>query len=68
MNVHLERLQELLAELNEINNASLHDIKWFKDGKEVHVLPGDIQEWRFIGLSNVQFACIHENLLNEDNL
>lgn len=66
MNVHLERLQELLAELNEMNNVSLQDIKWFKNGEQIYVTDEDIQEWRFIGLSNVQFARQHEDLLNED--
>lgn len=66
MNVHLERLQELLAELDEMNNVSLQDIKWFKNGEQIYVTDEDIQEWRFIGLSNVQFARQHEDLLNED--
>lgn len=66
MNVHLERLRELLAELDEMNNVSLQDIKWFKNGEQIYVTDEDIQEWRFIGLSNVQFARQHEDLLNED--
>lgn len=66
MNAHLGRLRELLAELDEMNNVSLQDIKWFKNGEQIYVTDEDIQEWRFIGLSNVQFARQHEDLLNED--
>ena len=55
MKVNINRVLDLLSELNKINEAKLNDITWVKDGKEISVSQEMIDEYEFIGLNNVGF-------------
>lgn len=55
MKVNIEEVQALKARLLEINLTNLSDIEWFKDGKKLDIAPEVLEEWKFIGLSNVEF-------------
>ena len=55
MRVNIERLLALKKELNEINFQHLEDIEWCFDGELVEIPEKNIEEWKFIGLNNVDF-------------
>lgn len=55
MKIDIEEVQALKARLAEINLAQLQDIEWFKDGQKLEIKPDVLEEWKFIGLSNVEF-------------
>ena len=55
MKVNINRVLDILSELNEINEAKLNDIQWIKDGKEIEVTQELIDEYKFIGLNNIGF-------------
>jgi hypothetical protein len=56
MKINVEEIIEQERRRREINRLELSEIEWFKDGVKLEVDPEDIEEWRFIGLSNVQFV------------
>ena len=55
MEVDINRVLDILSELNEINNAKLEDIQWVRDGRNIEVNQEMIDEYEFIGLNNVGF-------------
>lgn len=49
----------LLLRLKElINGDSLDNIEWYDSGVPVNVSYDDIDEWKFVGLSNLDFATV----------
>jgi hypothetical protein len=56
MIVDVKRLQEAVDYIAIVNSVNLDQIEWRKDNKQIHVEPETIDEWRFVGLSNVTFA------------
>lgn len=55
MKVNIERIKELRAELNEINSVDIEDIEFYENGEKVDVPQEHINNWRFIGLNNIEF-------------
>ena len=46
--------------LAEINAQELSNIKWVKDGKDVHFTKEQIDHWYFTGLNNVDILFNHK--------
>jgi len=65
MEVNINRVLEILEELNKINEAKLKDIKWIKDGNAISVTQEMIDEYEFIGLNNVGFIT-HEYYIDKE--
>jgi len=55
MKVDVERLLEIQEELALINNAALGDIAFYENGEVVDIPQDLIDDWKFVGLSNVCF-------------
>jgi hypothetical protein len=56
MQVHIEKVLDLKRQLREINSIPLKDIVWLKNGNKVECSQQDIEDFRFIGLSNTEFV------------
>ena len=56
MNIDLNDLIKWLEFKKSINSEDLKNIQWLKDGKPVYVPPEAIDEWKYVGLSNIEFA------------
>ena len=67
MKVNIERVYELKRELNEINLQQLEDIQLYGDGELIDIPQHNIDAWRYIGLSNVEFitTIFYEENINE---
>lgn len=39
-----------------INGDSLDNIEWYDNGVKLEVSEDDIEEWKYVGLSNLAFA------------
>ena len=55
MIVNIERIHELKAELKKINDAELADIEFRENGEKLDIDKQNIEDWPFVGLSNVDF-------------
>ena len=64
MQVDLDTLQSHLNYRDKINDTPLDEIVWVRGGKLVQVDTAVVDDWRFVGLSNVTFA--KEHLLDSD--
>lgn len=53
--ISIERLLNLKKELREINRLELSEIVWLKDGKVLDIPQKIIDDFKFIGLGNVDF-------------
>lgn len=53
--VSLEVLEQARAYIRWINKQPLESIEWHRNGKALKVDPKDLEEWKFIGLCNVDF-------------
>ncbi len=58
MIVDVDLLQEAMDFITHVNSAKLQDITWVGStvSKAVKIQKEDIDNWRFVGLSNVYFA------------
>ena len=56
MNVDLYHLQKALFLIRHVNATPLSEIVWMLGGKAVPVDGSLIAEWKYIGMSNVEFA------------
>lgn len=54
--VELSQLAAVLAYLRRIESVPLADITWLNNGEAVKLTPEQIDEWRFTGLNNRDFA------------
>jgi len=55
MNVDIERIYELKAELNKINSADIKDIVFLEGGKPIEVDSALLDTWAIVGLNNTDF-------------
>ena len=57
MLVNIKQLQDAIDYINEVNSQKLQDLTWFDPvtGKVIPVNPKHIDEWKFVGLNNVDF-------------
>jgi len=55
MRVNIEHVRKIQAERMKINKSHLKDIEWYENGKKIEISPKKIEEFRFIGLNNLDF-------------
>ena len=55
MNVDIERIHALKAELNKINSVDIADITFMENGEPVKIDADLLEKWRFVGLNNADF-------------
>lgn len=53
--VDLELMLQCKTQLNEINQMPLEDIRFVRNGKELEINKKNMEDWKFIGLSNTDF-------------
>jgi hypothetical protein len=56
MKVNLNEVEAAQALLDKVNSEPLENIQWFRDDELVLVPKREVDEWKFIGLSNTAFA------------
>lgn len=56
MKIKVERIRELLHELEEFNKLSLKDIELTEDDKVIPLSAELLEEWKFVGLNNSSFV------------
>jgi hypothetical protein len=56
MQIDLTYLEGMIRFRQRVNNASLEDIEWVRDGIIVPISQELIDEWNFTGLNNTDFA------------
>ena len=54
--IDIEEIMALQQRRKEINALELDTIDFYKNGEKVAVAPEDVEEWKYIGLSNIHFA------------
>ena len=54
--IDLQEVHEALELRQRINHAELEDIQFHMHGKDVVIDPKEIEQWRFTGLNNFDFA------------
>jgi hypothetical protein len=64
--IDVEEIIKLQARRREINALDLKDITFYRDGKPVEIPDEAIEEWRFVGLSNIDF--VGEVILEEGRI
>lgn len=57
--IDLVDVQKLIELRRFINGDSLDNIDWYDNGVKLEVPIEDIEEWRYAGLSNLDFAQIY---------
>lgn len=55
MFVDIRKIKECLEYLHEVNSEKLENIVWCRDGAALAVTPEELNEYKFIGLSNKDF-------------
>lgn len=55
MRVKIEKVLDLLRQIEEINKYPLDQIEWIYNNESVKVNKKEIEDWKFTGLSNVSF-------------
>jgi hypothetical protein len=56
MKVNLNELEAAQALFDKVNGEPLENIQWFRDDELLLVPKREVDEWKFIGLSNTAFA------------
>ncbi len=57
--VELRQLKIVLDYLEALESVPLHKILWTREGVGVPVTQEEIDDWKFIGLNNRDFARVH---------
>lgn len=55
MRIKIEKVLDLLRQIEEINKYPLEQIEWIYNNESVKVDKKEIEDWKFTGLSNVSF-------------
>ena len=55
MKVNIEEIAIIRKRLIEIDQTSIDDIEWYKDGVKIDPTEEQLEEWKFLGLSNSYF-------------
>lgn len=61
--VDIGELMAAQAVLDRVNTIKLEEIQWVDKGVVLNIDPRDIQEWKFVGLSNTDF--VYCNILGD---
>jgi len=56
MQVAIEEIRDILARKSNINRFPLEQIEWFENGIRINVSKEEIAEFKYTGLSNIDFA------------
>jgi hypothetical protein len=56
MKINIEEIIELQKRRLEINNIDLDKIEWFRNGVKIEPSKEDIKEFKYTGLSNIDFC------------
>lgn len=54
--IDVEEIKALQRRRREINDIEIDDIDFYSGGKKVVIPKSSIEEWRFVGLNNIDFA------------
>jgi len=54
--IDINDVKRLLARRDEINRLELKDIAWMDGDKEIDIPLERLEQWRFVGLSNLCFV------------
>ena len=55
MKINIERLNDILGYIALINSRPLSEIELYQHGHKVEVSAEAMEQWKFIGLNNVDF-------------
>jgi hypothetical protein len=55
MRVDVEEIYGIKARRKQINSIPLKDIEFYQDGKRIEFDKSAMDEWRFVGMSNIDF-------------
>jgi hypothetical protein len=55
MRINVEDVREVAEKVRQINSVPFFEIEWFENGEPVIVPPDRLEDWDFIGLSNMDF-------------
>lgn len=56
MKVNVEEVEQWLRFRERVNDMPLDQIQWYRNGERIEIPTAAIEDWKFIGLSNVCFA------------
>lgn len=54
--IDVEHVQQVIREKNEINSIPFENIVWYQDGKELSITQQVLDNWKYLGLSNIYFV------------
>jgi hypothetical protein len=55
MKVDIEQVKAYRKYLSEVNDIPLEELQLFENGVQIEINPAIAEEWRFVGLCNVDF-------------
>jgi len=55
MRVDIEKILDLKEQLRVINSVDLDTIEFYENGKKVSISKENVDDWAFVGLTNVDF-------------
>ena len=53
--IDIDWLLRLCDQRADVNSLKLEDIRWMREGKEVQIAPKLVEDFKFLGLNNVDF-------------
>jgi hypothetical protein len=56
--IDIDRIKAIYMEIRVFREADLKDIEFFENGEPVKVNPKLIEEWKYTGLSNLEFVML----------
>ena len=56
LTVDLDKLENVMSYLADIESMNLRDIIWTRYGRSVKVTDSQVTDWRYTGLNNRDFA------------
>lgn len=54
--VHVEDVEYLQKQINDINKIPFEDVKWYKNGEPLKLSKETLEGWKFVGLSNTSWV------------
>jgi hypothetical protein len=60
MQIAVEYIRWLVEERAKINRVPLESIEFFENGMKLDISPEVLEEWRFVGLNNIDFITTNE--------
>lgn len=63
--INLDRLEKAVKYLYKVNSIPIDEIVWMRNGTMFTQSPKKLEDWKFVGLSNVWY-CKVNNLIDSD--